>query len=156
TPHARLRDSWGDDGTPSAAAVELYRARWGTVHERGDPYISANFSPRRPGFQVNEEPTCLTHTPCPQIERESIRRLLAVKLDHGGDVTLALPGVRRLRELFPEAEITFLVGPHARHVAEGEPCVDRVLVREFYRASSLHQPKKLTQDQRREIRDWLT
>jgi ADP-heptose:LPS heptosyltransferase len=135
--------------------VELYRARWGTVHERGDPYFSANFSPRRPGFQVNEEPTCLTHTPCPQIERESIRRILAVKLDHVGDVILALPGVRRLRELFPEAEITFLVGPHARHVAEAEPCVDRVLVREFYRASSLHQPRKLTPEQRREIRDWL-
>jgi ADP-heptose:LPS heptosyltransferase len=154
TPLARLRAAGGEP-PPSAAAVEVYRARWGAAHERGDPFFSPNFSRRCDGFRVNDEPTLLTHAPFPLIDRDSVRRVLAVKLDHVGDVQLAVPAIRRLRELFPEAELTVLVGPHTRSVVEREPGIDRVLTYEFYYPDSNRPPKKLTNADRAGLRDWL-
>ena len=42
------------------------------------------------------EAVTLTHSPCPLFERNQIRRILVVKLDHLGDVLLALPALRRM------------------------------------------------------------
>jgi ADP-heptose:LPS heptosyltransferase len=154
TPFARLRAA-GPPAPPSPAAAEVYRARWAAAHGRGDPYFSPNFSRRREGFRVNDEPTLLTHAPSPLIDRDSVRRVVALKLDHVGDVALSLPAVRRLRELFPEAELTMLVGPHARAIVEHEPAVDRVLAYEFYYADSHRTHRRLTDADRAELRVWL-
>jgi ADP-heptose:LPS heptosyltransferase len=154
TPLARLHAA-GDLAPPSPAAAEVYRARWGAAHERGDPYFSPNFSRRRDGFRVNEEPTVFGHAPAPLIDRESVRRVLVVKPDHVGDVLLALPAVRRLKEIFPEAELTLLVGPHTRSLAEREPAVDRVLTYEFFFADSHKLPRQLADADRARLRAWL-
>jgi ADP-heptose:LPS heptosyltransferase len=155
TPFARLRGVAGDRPQPSLAAVEVYRSRWGTVHERGDPFFSPNFSRRRDGFRLNDEPTTFNLAPSPRIDRESVRRILAVKPDHVGDLLLALPAVRRLRELFPEAELTMLVGPHNRALLEREPGIDRVLTYEIFYGDSHRPPRKLTAADRAEVRAWL-
>ncbi len=155
TPSARLRAAAEGVAPPSAAAAEVFRARWPAEHGRGDPYFSPNFSRRRDGLRVNEEPTVFNHAPSPLIDRESVRRVLAVKPDHIGDVQLALPAVRRLRELFPEAELTMLVGPHTRSLAEREPAVDRVLTYEYFFADSHKPPKRLTAGERARLRTWL-
>jgi ADP-heptose:LPS heptosyltransferase len=97
----------------------------------------------------------LTHSPYPLFDRRTIRRVLVVKLDHLGDVLLALPAVRRLRDLFPAAEFTMLVGPWARTMVEREPAVDRVLTYDYYQASSALRPNKLTLAQKERLRAWL-
>jgi O-antigen biosynthesis protein len=155
TPHSCLRVASEPPSEPSAAAVETYRSRWGSSHERGDPFHSKNFSRRRDGFRIIDEPTLLTHAPVPLIDRESVRRILAIKPDHVGDVLLALPAVRRLRDLFPEAELTMLVGPHTRSLVEREPAVDRVLTYEYFFGDSHRAPKKLTEAERADLRAWL-
>jgi ADP-heptose:LPS heptosyltransferase len=156
TPGARLRMVAEGPAEPSASALELYRSRWSAAHERGDSFFSPNFSRRRDGFQVNDEPTILTHAPVPLIDRESVQRILAIKPDHVGDVLLALPAVRRLRDLFPEAELTMLVAPHTRPLVEREPAVDHVITYEYFFADSHKAPKKLTDPERAELRAWLS
>ncbi len=54
-------------------------------------------------------------------------RILVVKLDHFGDVILATPALRTLRESHPDAEIDALVSPDSRPALEGNPSVTRVL-----------------------------
>src|SRR5689334_2309174 len=60
--------------------------------------------------------------------RDEIRRVLVIRPDHIGDVLMATPSLRLLRQALPEAEITALVGPWAVRVLAGNPNVDRVLL----------------------------
>lgn len=56
----------------------------------------------------------------------SPRRVLVIRPDHIGDGLFTTPALRALREAFPEAEITCLVGPWAAMVYKRNPNVDRV------------------------------
>src|SRR5262245_2817454 len=91
---------------------------------------------RRTTFASNEQSVVLVRAPYPLIELKRIRSILLVKLDHLGDVLLTIPVMRRLREIFPEARITALVGSWARPLLELEPCIDEVLTYDFFLASS--------------------
>lgn len=53
-----------------------------------------------------------------------VRRVLYIKPDHLGDMLLATPVLAALRQRFPEARITALVGPWARMALERNPNVD--------------------------------
>ena len=156
TPFAAFRHA-GDPpaDAPQEGAAEAYRARRGADHERGDRFFSPNLSPHPGGFRVDDAPRTLVFAPCPLIDPAAVRRVLAVKLDHLGDVLLALPAVRRLRGLFPRAELTLLVGPWARPAAEAEPGVDRVLTYEYFRAASARPPRRPTADGKEKIAAWL-
>jgi ADP-heptose:LPS heptosyltransferase len=94
---------------------------------------------------VDEQPSVVSHAPCPLIDLEAIRSILVVKLDHLGDVLLTIPAMRRLRELFPEARITALVGSWARALLATEPCIDEVLTYDFFAASSSQGSRKLNE-----------
>jgi len=56
------------------------------------------------------------------------RRILVVKVDHLGDVILATPALRALRDAHPRASIHALVAPGSAVLLEGSALVDRVLV----------------------------
>jgi len=56
----------------------------------------------------------------------SPRRILVIKLDHLGDVILATPALRALRETHAGVPIDALVRPDSRALLEGSPLVDRV------------------------------
>jgi len=60
------------------------------------------------------------------------RRILLVNLTHIGDLLLTTPAIAALRERYPAAHLTMLVGPWSREVVEGNPRLDAVSV---YRAS---------------------
>lgn len=57
--------------------------------------------------------------------------MLLVRPDHVGDVLLTAPAVALLRTSLPDAELTYLVGPWSREVAERGPNVDRVCTLAF-------------------------
>ena len=56
------------------------------------------------------------------------RRIALVQLGFLGDVVLATPTARALRRRFPDAELTWIVGPRAADVLDGNPDLDAVLV----------------------------
>jgi ADP-heptose:LPS heptosyltransferase len=98
-----------------------------------------------------EQPIVVTHAPCPQIDLESVRSILVVKLDHLGDVLLTIPAMRRLRELCPEARITALVGSWTKPLIEAEPCIDDVVTYDLFAASSSRNCRRLTADDEKDI-----
>ena len=63
------------------------------------------------------------------------RRILVVKLDHLGDVVLATPALRALRERYPDAVIDALVHPDSAAAIHGNPAVTSVLM---YRSPRFH------------------
>ena len=60
-----------------------------------------------------------------------IARILVIRPDHIGDVLLITPALRLLRQTFPEAEITALVGPWSEVVLAENPHLDRIEVCRF-------------------------
>ena len=60
-----------------------------------------------------------------------IKNILILKFDHAGDVLLSTPAIRALRNSFPQAYITLVVGPWSADVAKGNKDVNQILT---YRA----------------------
>lgn len=59
--------------------------------------------------------------------RDRVNRILICKLDHAGDLLLATPAIRSIRERFPQAHVTFVVGPWAKNIVEGEDYIDETI-----------------------------
>ncbi len=59
------------------------------------------------------------------------QRILVIKPDHIGDLLLLTPALRYLRQAFPTAHITLLIGPWAGAAVRGNPDVDTTLICEF-------------------------
>ncbi len=55
-----------------------------------------------------------------------IRRVLLIRPDHLGDLLFTTPALAELRRVFPEAQITYLVGPWSREVVARNPYIDEV------------------------------
>ena len=72
----------------------------------------------------------------PLLPRDSIRRILVVKLDHIGDCIIAFPAVRRLKQHFPNARITVLTARASLPVWAYEPSVEQTIEFEFFHARS--------------------
>ncbi len=61
-----------------------------------------------------------------------IERILIFKLDHAGDVLLATPAIKAIRKQFPSAHITFVAGPWAKGIVEGEKYIDEIICYRAY------------------------
>jgi lipopolysaccharide heptosyltransferase II len=57
---------------------------------------------------------------------QDIRRILLIRPDHLGDVLFTTPALAEMRQAFPDAHITYLVGPWSREVVARNPNVDEV------------------------------
>ena len=62
----------------------------------------------------------------PFIRFPSVDRILLIRPDHLGDLLFTTPAIRLLREAFPQARITCLVGPWSKAVIENNPHVDEI------------------------------
>ncbi len=82
----------------------------------------------------------------PLFDADEIRRILVVKLDHIGDFVTALPAIRRLKAVFPQASVTVLAGRHARGFARMEPAIDELIEFDFFHARSQLGEKTLSKD----------
>ncbi len=60
-----------------------------------------------------------------------IRRILVIRPDHLGDLLFATPALALIRQAFPEAHITGVVGPWGHAMWEGNPDLDTLITVPF-------------------------
>ncbi|PRD98004.1 glycosyltransferase [Burkholderia ambifaria] len=65
-----------------------------------------------------------------------INRILLLKLDHMGDLLLAVPAISRLRARYPKATIDIVVGSWNQALAQTLPFFDRVLTLDYFKRKS--------------------
>ena len=132
-----------------------FNAAWKTTFAAGDPYFNPRLSRHADDYRPDDEPVQLVVAGAPMFRREEIQRILVVKLDHIGDFVTALPPIRRLKALFPHAEITVLAGPASRAFIALEPCIDAFIPFAFFHARSQLGERDLSKDDYAELADQL-
>jgi ADP-heptose:LPS heptosyltransferase len=75
-------------------------------------------------------------------------KILFITLSNIGDVILTFPVFDALHERFPHAKISVVLGPKARPLMEGNPCLDRLYV--FEKRSTLKEKWRWLKNLRRE------
>ncbi len=138
TPHAQLihHELASRVGIPDHFDVEAFSRKWRGLFASGDPYFHKRLAGDRDDYAIESEPVEIHCAGHPVLARESIRRILVLKLDHIGDCVTALPAVRRLRQHFPLAEISVLASAASKTIWELEPVVDRVIQFDFFHGRS--------------------
>jgi ADP-heptose:LPS heptosyltransferase/GT2 family glycosyltransferase len=113
-----------------------FNAAWKTTFAAGDPYFNPRLSRHADDYRPDDEPVQWVVSGAPMFRVEEIQRILVVKLDHIGDFVTALPPIRRLRKIFPQARITVLAGPASRAFVSLEPAIDEFIPFAFFHARS--------------------
>ena len=109
---------------------------WAELFLLGDPYFNPNLSIDYDDYVPEEEPVRALSIGHPIIAAERVRRVLAVKVDHIGDFISAFPAFRRLKQKFPNAELTVLAAQASVALAKLEPAIDRVIQFDFFHVRS--------------------
>ncbi len=138
TPHATLLhyEQASRGGMQDVFDRSRFAQRWRKRFALGDPFHNPNLSKHHDDFRLNEEPVRIAYGGHPLFAAEEIRRILVVKVDHIGDFILALPAIRRLKELFPAAHIDVLSSPTTASLAALEPSIDGMIPFEFFHTRS--------------------
>jgi ADP-heptose:LPS heptosyltransferase len=82
------------------------------------------------------------------VEPETLRRVLLVRLDNLGDVLLTTPAFRAVRRALPEAHLALLAGPAGCEIGRLDPDIDETIL---YRAPNEDVYFQLPQDPQREL-----
>ena len=138
TPHARLvhHELASRKDIEERYDAEKFATRWREVIAAGDPYFNPNLSRDSERFTIEREPLEVIYAGHPLFARDSVRRILVVKLDHIGDCITALPAIRRLKHHFPKAKITVLSGRSTLPIWRQEVAVDDTWEFNFFHARS--------------------
>jgi len=147
TPHTTLIHH---EMVSRAKIADIFDARgFAAAHQgaflKGDPYFNPHLSLGYDDYVPEAEPTTALHVGHPVVARHAVRRLLVVKLDHIGDFIAALPALRRLKVLFPNAELHVLAAPASQSLAALEPAIDRMHVFSFFFAKSAAGSREVTE-----------
>jgi lipopolysaccharide heptosyltransferase II len=142
--------------------------RWQHLLEKGDPYYNSSLTLDSDDFSLNPRPVIIEHHEpyLPSgfkvryhknsvVDPESIRRILAVKLDHIGDVILSLPAIKMLQTRFPKAHITMLIGKWAKPIVEKFSQIDDILTFDFFFEESEKGKRKLTTKEMKHLGNML-
>ncbi len=157
TPHTTLIHH---EMVSRAKIGDVYNARkftaaWRSVFLKGDPYFSPHLSAEYDDYVAEAEPTTVLHVGHPLIAAERVRRILVVKLDHIGDFIATLPAFRRLKVLFPNAELHVLAAKASQSLAVLEPAIDRMHELNFFHAQSAKGQKQVARREMDELRSKL-
>jgi ADP-heptose:LPS heptosyltransferase/GT2 family glycosyltransferase len=120
-----------------------FEAAWKDLFLQGDPYFHPLLSSDDDDYPVEAEPLRQFQVGHPLIAREAVRRILVVKLDHIGDFVAAFPAFRRLKQVFPHAELCVLAASASVPLAAMEPAIDRMLEFNFFHPQSERGPLDL-------------
>jgi ADP-heptose:LPS heptosyltransferase/GT2 family glycosyltransferase len=158
TPFARLihhelasRKDLKDDHDSST-----FDAKWASFTSAGDPFFHPALDRNSDMYQVDSEATETIFAGHPLFNRLAAKHILAIKLDHIGDFITAFPAFRRIKEQFPDAELTALVAPASKNLAKLEPAIDRVIAFEFFHARSQLGQAELSKDRLNKLERELT
>lgn len=148
TPYATLihHELASRDRLKDVFDLSHFNRHWKTRFAAGDPYFNPNLSRQADDFRPDDEATELVHAGHPLFRIDDIQRILVVKLDHIGDFVTALPAIRRLKHMFPQAKLTVLAGPASRAFATLEPAIDAFIAFAFFHARSQLGERELTPD----------
>jgi len=58
---------------------------------------------------------------------DEVKKVILIRLDHIGDLVMTLPAIRAIRDLYPYAELTLLLGRWTQPLASAIPYVNKVL-----------------------------
>lgn len=119
-----------------ACDEKAFEAAWGSRISAGDPFFNPGLIPDDDNYVADAEPVEVLYTGNPRADRSSIARILVVKLDHIGDFVNAIPALRRLKQSFPNAEITLLGAPASCLLAGQEPSIDHCIEFSFFNPRS--------------------
>ena len=129
---------------------------WRPMFLAGDPYFSPHLSCDYDEYAPAFEPLQILHVGHPLIDKQRVRRILAVKLDHIGDFVTALPAFRRLKEHFPQAELWVLAATASLAVARLEPAIDKVIEFNFFHPVSAEGARTVPPTELRQLERQLT
>src|SRR6185437_4206129 len=113
-----------------------FARRWSRRLEAGDPFYSPHLGRYRDDYQYDLEPVELVYSSHPLFDPAEIRDILAIKLDHLGDFITAIPALRRLQELFPQARLHLLTAPGSMPLTGMVPGLASVTEFAFFHARS--------------------
>jgi ADP-heptose:LPS heptosyltransferase len=113
-----------------------FLSRWGALCREGDPFLNRNLGDDTQPLAPGEEPLREVYAGAFTGARDRVRRILAVKLDHIGDLVTALPALRRLKAHFPQAWLDLLAAPSSLAIAGLERAVDEIMPFAFFEARS--------------------
>jgi ADP-heptose:LPS heptosyltransferase/GT2 family glycosyltransferase len=135
--------------------VGAFAREWRGMFARGDPYHHPALSSQVDDVVVDHEFAETVSVSRPLYDRDGIRRILVVKLDHLGDCIGAIPAIRRLKHHFPLASIDVLSGPWADPVWALVPEIDEIIHFAFYDANSSRPPRQVGSATLEELRRQL-
>ncbi|MFI4947790.1 MAG: glycosyltransferase family 9 protein [Alphaproteobacteria bacterium] len=158
TPHATLIHH---EGVSRAALdddydVAAFDRRWRDLFFAGDPYFNPHLSKDRDDFAVDEEPPKLLIGGPPTLQRDEVRKILVVELDHISGCVTAFPAVRRLKQHFPNARVSVLTSRASKPVWALESSVDQTLEFDFFHARPGLGELGLSQEDWRELHQRLS
>ncbi len=86
-----------------------FSGAWRQLFLQGDRYRNPHLGPESDHYGPEPEPAVWLHAGRAGVPVDTMRRILAVKLDHIGDFLTALPALSALQGHFPQAKIDLLV-----------------------------------------------
>ena len=157
TPHTKLihHELASRSDISDSYDAAAFENKWRSLFVAGDPFFHPRLATDRDDYSNEWEPVEMFCAGYPILPRESIRRILIVKLDHIGDCVIALPAVRRLKRYFPAARLSVLTAPASKAVWALEPAVDELIEFDFFHARSASGLVERTEDDWRELRKRL-
>jgi ADP-heptose:LPS heptosyltransferase len=153
TPYARLihYELGSRDRLDDVYESIRFMSRWKTIFAQGDPYFNPRLSIHADDYRPDDEPAQEIFAGSSMIRVDDVKSILAVKLDHIGDLVTAIPAIRRLRDLFPGAAFYVLASKAGRSIIESEAGIDGFIEFEFYHARSELGHLALTEDDFQEL-----
>ena len=147
TPHTRLihYETVSRAGMPDEYDAAVFDGKWRDLFLAGDPFLSPHLARNQEDFSPDGEPNQVLMAGGSVFQRDEIRKILVVKLDHIGDCIIAFPALRRLQQCFPDARITVLTSRASLSVWAMEPSVAETIEFDFFHARSAMGELKLSE-----------
>jgi ADP-heptose:LPS heptosyltransferase/GT2 family glycosyltransferase len=123
TPHASLihHEMASREHIKDVFHATKFAKDWGLLFANGDPFFHHRLAQTSDDYLPEPEPVEILHVGHPLFDRDQVKRILVVKVDHIGDFLTAVPAIRLLKTRFPQAEISVLCARASLPIAKAMP-----------------------------------
>lgn len=123
-------------GMDETAGDEYIWSIWNRKLELCDEYFNPNLNVYSNVPMDDTDPVRCMLVGSPTLAPVNIKKIIVVKLDHIGDDIIALAAIRKIRSIYPDAQIDLLCGPWAKGMMEAQPEIDDVITYEYFSVRS--------------------